>query len=63
MDTLNLDTQSGVLKIYNYFSVYTVRTESLKKCHNFVDIEYKQMLNHCEQLFLQWNEYCICFQH
>jgi hypothetical protein len=31
MDTLDLVVQSVVLNIYNYFSVYTVRTESLKE--------------------------------
>jgi hypothetical protein len=29
MDNLDLDSPSDVLKIYNYFSVYNVRTESL----------------------------------
>jgi hypothetical protein len=48
MDTLHLDIQSVVLKIYNYFLVDTFRTESLKEVCSFVDIEYKQMLCHCE---------------
>jgi hypothetical protein len=45
MDTSDLDIQSAVL---NHFSVYTVRTETLKEFHNFVYIECKQMLYHCE---------------
>lgn len=31
VDTLDLDIESMVLKIYNYFSIYTVRTEHLKE--------------------------------
>lgn len=52
MDALDIDIQSIVLKIYNYFSIYTVRTESLKDFCNFVEIEYKQMLYHCETRWL-----------
>jgi hypothetical protein len=54
MDTLDLDIQSVVVKIYNYFSVYTVRPESLKELTNFVDIEYKQMLYHCMTRWLSF---------
>jgi len=42
MNTLILDIQSVVLRIYNYFSVYTVRIESLKEFCNFMDTDYKQ---------------------
>jgi hypothetical protein len=42
MNTLILDILSVVLRIYNYFSVYTVRTESLKEFCDFMDTEYKQ---------------------
>jgi len=42
MNTLILDIQSVVLRIYNYFSLYSVRTESLKKFYSFMDTEYKQ---------------------
>lgn len=47
MDALDFDIQSVILKIYNYFSVYTVRTESLKEFCEFVNVEYKQLMYHC----------------
>jgi len=37
IDGLPIDIESIILKIYNYFSIYTVRTKSLKKFCSFVD--------------------------
>lgn len=34
-----------ILKIYNHFAIYTVRTESLKSFCNFVEVEYKPILS------------------
>lgn len=39
-------TQTIVLKIYNYFSIYTVRTESFKEFCETADVKYKQLLYH-----------------
>lgn len=39
------------LKIYNYFSIYAVRTKDLKSCCEFVDVDYKQLLSHSK---LRW---------
>jgi len=46
LETLSIDVQSIIMKIYNHFSVYTVRTEELKEFCEFVDIEYRQLLYH-----------------
>ncbi|XP_030049150.1 protein FAM200B-like [Microcaecilia unicolor] len=51
-DTLDVDIESIVLKIYNYFSIYTVRTEHLKEYCEFVEVEYRQLLYHCKTRWL-----------
>jgi hypothetical protein len=51
-DALNIDLQTIVCKIYNYFSIYTIRTEELKTFCEFVETEYKQLLNHSKTRFL-----------
>jgi hypothetical protein len=51
-DTLEIDIESIVLKVYNYFSIYTVRVESLKQFCEFVDIEYEQLLYHSKTRWL-----------
>ncbi|CAL8119834.1 unnamed protein product [Orchesella dallaii] len=43
-DCLPLDVEAILAKIYKYFSIYTVRTESLKEFCEFVNIEYKGLL-------------------
>lgn len=45
-------TESIVLKVYNYLSIYTVRVESLKQFCEFVDIEYQQLLYHSKTHWL-----------
>ncbi|XP_066492309.1 uncharacterized protein [Tiliqua scincoides] len=44
-DTLGIDLECVVMKLYNYFSIYTVRTEQLKEYCEFVDINYKQLFS------------------
>jgi hypothetical protein len=39
-----LDIESIIVKIYNYFSIYTARTEQLKEYCEFVEVEYRQLL-------------------
>ncbi|XP_070515361.1 protein FAM200A-like [Cardiocondyla obscurior] len=51
-DLLPVDVESIILKIYNYFSVYTVRTESLKEFCTAADTEYKQLLFHSKTRWL-----------
>nr|XP_014351609.1 PREDICTED: uncharacterized protein LOC106705945 [Latimeria chalumnae] len=45
-DTLDVDIESIILKVYNYFHIFTVRTELLKEYCEFVDIEYRKLLHH-----------------
>ncbi|CAH1163556.1 unnamed protein product [Phaedon cochleariae] len=51
-DTLRIDIDSLVLKIYNHFSIYTIRTESLKHFCEFVEIDYKKLLYHSKTRWL-----------
>lgn len=46
------DIESIILKIYNYFSIYTVRTESLKDFCEFTDITYRELLYHSKTRWL-----------
>lgn len=46
IDLLPFDVESIVMKIFNHFACYTVRTETLKDFCNFVEIEYKELLRH-----------------
>ena len=51
-DTLDVDVESMIMKIYNYFSIYTVRTEHLKEYCEFVEVEYRQLLYHSKTRWL-----------
>ncbi|KAL4127157.1 hypothetical protein QTP88_011355 [Uroleucon formosanum] len=46
------DIESIILKIFNYFSIYTVRTESLKDFCEFTDITYRELLYHSKTRWL-----------
>lgn len=52
LDGLTIDVESIVLKIYNFFSIYTVRTEALKEFCTFVEIEYRKLLFHSKTRWL-----------
>lgn len=41
-----------MFKIYQYFHIYTVRTENLKEYCDFVDTEYRRMLSHSKSRWL-----------
>jgi len=41
---LPVAVEAMIVKIYNYFHIYTVRTEELKEFCSFVNIEYKKLL-------------------
>lgn len=51
-DGLNFDIESIVLKIFNFFSIYTVRTEALKDFCDFVDVNYRDLLYHSKTRWL-----------
>ncbi|KAL4082856.1 hypothetical protein QTP88_029512 [Uroleucon formosanum] len=46
------DIESIILKIFNYFFIYTVRTESLKDFCEFTDITYRELLYHSKTRWL-----------
>lgn len=46
------DMDSLVLKVFNFFSIYTVRTAELKEFCDFVDIEYRNLLYHSKTRWL-----------
>lgn len=50
IDDLDIDTI--VLKIFNYFSIYTVRTAELKQFCDFVEVEYQGLLYHSKTRWL-----------
>uniref|UniRef100_A0A8C9YPE1 Uncharacterized protein n=1 Tax=Sander lucioperca TaxID=283035 RepID=A0A8C9YPE1_SANLU len=45
-DTIDVDIENIMFTIYQYFHIYTVRTESLKEYCDFVEIDYRRMLSH-----------------
>jgi hypothetical protein len=51
-DILPVDVEATVDKIFQYFHIYTVRVEELKKFCDFVDIEYKQFLRNVKTRWL-----------
>ena len=51
-DTIDVDLENIMFKIYQYFHIYTVRTENLKQYCDFVDIEYRRMLSHSKTRWL-----------
>ncbi|KAM3824636.1 uncharacterized protein M6D78_016129 isoform 1-T5 [Vipera latastei] len=51
-DALEVDIENIILKIYQYFHIYTVRTESLQEYCEFVEVEYKRLLSHSKTRWL-----------
>jgi len=49
---LSIDVEVIVLKIFNYFVIYTVRTEKLKEFCSIVDINYQTLLSHSRTRWL-----------
>ena len=45
-ERMNIDIVNNINKIYQYFSLYTVRIEQLKEYCEFVNCEYKKLLSH-----------------
>ena len=44
---MSIYVESIIYKTYQYFCIYTVRTEELKDYCDFVDGEYQKLLFHC----------------
>lgn len=51
-DRLPVDVDSVILKIHNYFSIYTVRTEVFKEFCAEADTQYRQLLYHSKTRWL-----------
>lgn len=46
------DIDCLILKIFNYFSIYSVRTNELQEFCEFVDVENRKLLNHSKTRWL-----------
>ena len=51
-ERMNIDIENNINKIYQYFSVTTVRTEQLKEFYEFANCEYKRLLFHSKTRWL-----------
>lgn len=51
-DVLKIDIESLVLKLFNFFSVYTVRTETLKSVCEYIHVNYQKLLYHSKTRWL-----------
>lgn len=51
-DSLPIDVEVIVVKVYKYFYQYTVRVTALKEFCDFVNIEYKRVMAHANTRFL-----------
>ena len=51
-ETMDVDIDNIIFKIYQYFHIYTVRTEQMKEYCDFVDIEYRKLLSHSKTRWL-----------
>jgi hypothetical protein len=51
-DSLPLNIEVIVIKIYKYFHIYTVRVTRLKQFCEFVETDYKRVLSHSSTRFL-----------
>ena len=49
---MSIDIENTINKIYQYFSIYTVRTEQLKGCFKFDNVEYTKLLSHSKSRWL-----------
>lgn len=51
---LDVDVKSIVIKIYNEFSSSALKTNKLKKCFEFAQIEFKELLRHVPTRWLSF---------
>ena len=47
-----IEIENNINKIYQYFSIYTVRTEQLKEYREFANCEYNRLLSHSKTRWL-----------
>ena len=51
-ERMNIDIENNINKIYQYFSIYTVRTELLKEYCEFANCKYKTLSSHSKTRWL-----------
>lgn len=51
-DVMNIDVESVIMKIYNFFSIYTVRVHTLMEFCEFVGVGYQDLLFHSKTRWL-----------
>ena len=51
-ERMNIDIKNNIKKIYQYFSIYTVRTEQLKEYCEFANCEYMRLLSRSKTRWL-----------
>lgn len=51
-DSLPIDVESIVCKIFSFFHIYTVREESSKEFCDFADVQYNELLSHSKTRWL-----------
>lgn len=51
-DILNIDIETLVMKLFNHFSIYTVRVNTLKEFCDFVSVSYQDLLHHSKTRWL-----------
>ena len=51
-ERMNIDNENNINKIYQNFSIYTVRTKQLKEYCEFANCEYKRFLSHSKTRWL-----------
>lgn len=51
-DVISIDVESIVLKIFKYFSIFTVRVERLKEFCEIAEVEYNNILSHSRSRWL-----------
>lgn len=61
VDCLSIDVESILCKIFNYFSINTVRVETLKEFSEYVDIDYKVILSHSDIMAFIIPSHKSCF--
>lgn len=51
-ERMDIDIENIINKIYQYFHIYTVRTEKLKEYCEFAEVEYRKLLSHSKSRWL-----------
>lgn len=51
-ERMEIDIENIINKIYQYFHIYTVRSEKLKEYFEFAEVEYRKLLSHGKSRWL-----------